>query len=151
MRTQLLDRSPSRIRLSRIHLLTGLALGVVALWILANGFPVHVESGPTTELPVAASCVPVPDHPIEVAVWADGRCVVRPPPDGEARHARSVTELHGLVDDAFRRRPGADVVLRVGRDTPWITVSAVLDALRSNGAGTVWFATATPGSEQSTI
>jgi len=139
------------MRVSGIHLLTGLALAAIALWVLVAGLPVQVVSGPSVDLPAAASGLPVGDDALEIAVSADGRCVVRPPSDGEARHARSVTELHSLVYDAFRRRPGADVVLRVDRDTPWITVSAVLDALRTHGAGTVWFATATPDAGGSTI
>lgn len=151
MDTDTLDARRPRMRVSGIHLLTGLVVAVVALWILTNGFPVQVVSDLDAELPAAASGEPLPDHTVEVAVRADGRCVVRPPSDGEARHARSVAELRRLVDDALRHHPGGDVLLRVDRDTPWIAVSAVLDVLRTHGAGTVWFATAAHGSGGSTI
>lgn len=129
------------MRVSGIHLLTGLVLAVAVLWVLAGGFPVGVASGPPVELPAAATAVPVDPDGIQIAVSADGGCAVSWPSDGEPTRVLSVTELGRVIGASLRDQPMTPVVLRIDSDTPWTTVSVVIDTLRAHGAGTVWFAT----------
>jgi biopolymer transport protein TolR len=139
------------MRVSGIHLLTGLVLAMAALWVLVGGFPVGVAPGPPVELPAATSGVPVADDAIQIAVSADGGCAVSWPSDGEPTRVLSVTELGRVIGASLRDQPMTPVVLRIDSDTPWTTVSVVIDTLRAHGAGTVWFATEPPLSNRSTI
>lgn len=150
MNIQVPVRRP-RLRVSGIHLLTGLALAVAALWVLARGFPVGVASDPAVELPVASSALPVADEALQIVVSADGGCAVSWPSDGASTHVPSVTELGRVIGASLRGQPGTPVMLRIDSDTPWTTVSVVIDTLRTHGAGTVWFATATPNAGGPTI
>ena len=136
--------------MSGIHLLTGLALAVAALWVLSRGFPVGVASDPTVELPVASSALPVADEALQIVVSADGGCSVSWSSDGELTRVSSVTELGRIIGASLRGQPGAPVMLRIDSDTPWTTVTVVIDTLRAHGAGTVWFATEPRSSSEST-
>ena len=130
-----------RMRVSGIHLLTGLALAAVAVWVLVAGFPVHVASTPEVDLPTSTAGAPVPGDVLEVALRADGACAITLPTSGLVSRAPSAVELSGVVRAALQARPGAPVALRIDRETPWATVSVVLDVLREEGAGAVYFET----------